>query len=156
MSSPARWCVCSFRELCVILMQIRLPYRGALLITNQSKLDLSKETFSHLLPVWHDKFWWSSPSEKFEIKADVDMHVEIKFKRNKIYCNMGKVYSDALDELLHTDRPFHIFFFFVSRKKIMRAPLKIQFSIFNFTILKLFKRICYFFSSIKLETHEKF
>ena len=55
------------------------------------------------------------------------MHAEIKFKRNKIYCNMGKVYSDALNDLLYTDRPFDVFFFFVSRKKIMRAPLKIKF-----------------------------
>lgn len=59
------------------------------------------------------------------------MHVEIKFKRNKIYCNMGKVYSDALNDLLYTDRPFHVFFF-VSRKKIMRAPLKIKFINFQF------------------------
>ena len=44
------------------------------------------------------------------------MHVEIKFKRNKINCNMGKVYSDALNELLHTDRPFHVFFFCVTQK----------------------------------------
>ena len=56
------------------------------------------------------------------------MHVEIKFKRNKIYCNMGKVYSDARNDLLYTDRPFHVFFFFVSRKKIMRALLKLNFN----------------------------
>lgn len=68
----------------------------------------------------------------FEIKVDVDMHVEIKFKRNEIYGYMGKVYSDALDDLLYTDRPFDVFFFFVSRKKIMRAPLKIKFINFQF------------------------
>ena len=64
----------------------------------------------------------------FEIKVDVDMHVEIKFKRNEIYGYVGKVYSDALDDLLYTDRPFHVFFFFVSRKKIMQALLKLNFN----------------------------
>ena len=63
----------------------------------------------------------------FEIKVDVDMHVEIKFKRNEIDGYMGKVYSDALDDLLYTDRPFHVFFF-VSLKKIMRALLKLNFN----------------------------
>lgn len=53
----------------------------------------------------------------FEIKVDVDMHVEIKFKRNEIYGYMGKVYSDALDDLLYTDRPFHVFFFLCHAKK---------------------------------------
>lgn len=62
----------------------------------------------------------------FEIKVDVDMHVEIKFKRNEIYGYMGKVYSDALDDLLYTDRPFHVFY--VSHKKIMRALLKLNFN----------------------------
>ena len=62
----------------------------------------------------------------FEIKVDVDMHVEIKFKRNEIYGYMGKVYSDALDDLLYTDRPFHFFFFCVTQKNNAGAS-KIKF-----------------------------
>ena len=62
----------------------------------------------------------------FEIKVDVDMHVETKFKRNEIYGYMGKVYSDALDDLLYTDRPFHVFFFCVTQKNNAGAS-KIKF-----------------------------
>lgn len=63
----------------------------------------------------------------FEIKVDVDMHVEIKFKRNEIYGYMGKVYSDALDDLLYTDRPFTFFFVLFVTQKNNAGASKIKF-----------------------------
>lgn len=60
----------------------------------------------------------------FEIKVDVDMHVEIKFKRNEIYGYMGKVYSDALDDLLYTDRPFHVFFCVTQKNNAGASKIK--------------------------------
>ena len=63
----------------------------------------------------------------FEIKVDVDMHVEIKFKRNEIYGYTDKVYSDALDDLLYTNRPFHVFFFLCVTQKNNAGASKIKF-----------------------------
>ena len=53
----------------------------------------------------------------FEKKVDVDMHVEIKFKRNEIFGYMGKVFSDALDDFFTRGQAFSRFFFLCHAKK---------------------------------------